>query len=228
MVAFPPELSSRTSSGHPILKVWTRPLPQPFGGCWAGSPRAPGQGPQMCVYLPPLDLRNVLHPELARNHDFSKDKPVTISLLLAGSGSCYCPKCYLIAGTTLSWTSLGAPPRPDCRCGLLFISVIVSILSPMVNPGQPLLPSAVCRRQPSNGCRSPSSSMPDAEPSPGPRVWWKLSSLSLQPMLQGLQRPALSPPPRRPRRLHLLTEGCCHRLQAALPAVNVDCVLARH
>ena len=137
VVAFPPELSSRTSSGCPVLKVWTCPLPQPFGGRWAGSPGAPGQGPQICVYLLPSDLRTVLHPELARNHDFSTDKPVTISLLLAGSKSCYCPKCYLIAGTTLSWTSLGAPPHPDCRRGLLFISVIVSILSLMVNREDP-------------------------------------------------------------------------------------------
>ena len=231
VVAFPPELSSRTNSGCPVLKVRTCPLPQPLGGLLTVYAGQGAPGLQIHVYLPPLDLRTVLHPELARDRDFSTDEPVSISLLLAGSGSCYCPKCHLIAHTTLSWPSLRAPPHPDSRRGQLFISAIVSILALMVNPGQPLLPSAVCRRQPSPGsnrCQSPSSSLPDTQPSPGHRVWWKLSSLTLQPIPQGLQLPSLSPLPRRPRRLHLLTEGRCHRLHAAVPAVNVDCVLARH
>ena len=231
MVAFPPELSSRTNSGRPRPQSQDLPPPPALRRTahrirWAESPRASD------TRLPaPLDLRTVLHPELARDRDFSTDEPVSISLLLAGSGSCYCLKCHLIAHTTLSWPSLRAPPHPDSRRSQLFISAIVSILALMVNPGQPLLPSAVCRRQPSPGsnrCQSPSSSLPDTQPSPGHRVWWKLSSLTLQPIPQGLQLPSLSPLPRRPRRLHLLTEGRCHRLHAAVPAVNIDCVLARH
>ena len=158
------------------------------------------------------------------------DEPVTISLLLTGSGSCYCPKCYLIPGTALSWPSPWAPPHPDCGRGLLFISVIMSILSPVVNPGQPLLPTAVCRRQP-----SPGSNRRRARPA----HCLTQSLLQDTGLVEALQPHLAAHPSGRSARLpqasakeapalHLLTEGPCHRLQAALPAVNVDCVLARH
>lgn len=64
------------------------PLPQPLGGLFTVYSGQRASGLQIFVYLPPLDLRTVLHPELAKDRDFSTDEPVTISLLLAGSGSC--------------------------------------------------------------------------------------------------------------------------------------------